>query len=353
MPGARNWVGLDIGLTETAVCVIDDAGCILTQQTVPTNAPAVMSVLSATRYESIALVGMEAGSFGISLARDLRELGIPVAIFETLQVSRFLALRGVKTDANDARGIAEIARVGRNTVSQVLLKSPETQLLRSQLILRTRLVRQRLGIQELVRSVIRLHGGALAKNRKAGAFPLAAKAEVLRLASETIIDLREEVLPLLEIEAAFKTQADRLTSKLTNIAREHPVCRRLMTVPGVGPICAVSFMTAVAEPHRFGTPTSIGSFFGLVPRLRESGTLSRSGSITKMGNTLTRSHLLTSATVLLRGCKQESSLRQWGLALSGRIGRGRAHVAVARKLAVVMLVLWRRGVDFEPFPKLA
>jgi transposase len=137
---------------------------------------------------------------------------------------------------------------------------------------------------------------------------------------------------------------------LLQTAKADPICERLMSIPGVGPICAISFFTAVEDPTRFKRSSDVAAYLGLTPVVRQSGDFARTGRISKMGNSLTRSHLVTAATSLLWTSKSESDLRNWGLELMKRVGSQRARVAVARKLAILMLVLWKSGERFIPRP---
>lgn len=122
-----------------------------------------------------------------------------------------------------------------------------------------------------------------------------------------------------------------------------------MEIPGVGPLCALSFYSAIEDPSRFSSAADVGAYLGLVPRRHQSGEASRSIGITKTGSKLTRQHLVTSALVMKR-CTSDCALRDWGVTLKARIGAGRAKVAVARKLAIVMLNIWKTGARFEPYP---
>jgi transposase len=136
--------------------------------------------------------------------------------------------------------------------------------------------------------------------------------------------------------------------KMRTMAASIPVCARFQTIPGVGTITALSFYSAVGDPYRFRSNRDVGPYLGLTPNLYQSGATARRGRISRYGNKLTRSHLITAATVLLRTIKTESSLRTWGLRLATKIGFLKARVAVARKLAVIMMAMWKTGASFDP-----
>ena len=135
---------------------------------------------------------------------------------------------------------------------------------------------------------------------------------------------------------------------MRDIASNNPTCRNFQTIPGVGAVIALSFYSAIGDPHRFERSRDVGAYLGLTPTLYQSGATSRRGRISRHGNKLTRMHLITAATVLLCRIEIESRLRTWGLELAQRVGFLKARVAVARKLAVIMLGMWKTGSPFRP-----
>ncbi len=162
------------------------------------------------------------------------------------------------------------------------------------------------------------------------------------------VELFDEIDPLLDLAMALRQHVKCSDAWLLKAAEAHPLCNRFLEIPGVGPICALSFYSAVEEPFRFGRSSDVAAYLGLTPRLHQSGKTRRSSGISKMGNTLTRTHLCQAANCLLQAQKQPTRLREWGLELAGRIGSGKARVAVARKLAVVMLTMWKNDTRFDP-----
>jgi transposase len=136
-----------------------------------------------------------------------------------------------------------------------------------------------------------------------------------------------------------------LDERLELTAKEQPICRRFMEIPGVGPICALSFYSAIEEPTRFGRNSDVGAYLGLVPKVRQSGQSTVRLRISKMGSSMTRGHLGTAALQHLRYAK--SDLQAWGESLAERIGKQRARTAVSRKLAVTMLAMWKSGEPYQ------
>jgi transposase len=144
-----------------------------------------------------------------------------------------------------------------------------------------------------------------------------------------------------------------LETVVLDAARGEETCRRLMTVPGVGPITALTFLVTIDDAARFGSSADVGAYLGLTPRRHQSGEVDRGGRISKCGDSTLRSLLFDAAHVLLTRVKRDSALRSWGLALARRIGAKKAKVAVARKLAVLLHAIWTDGTMFEATPNAA
>lgn len=341
------WVGLDVGVDTTACCVIDDDGGVKLEERLPTSAAALKGILKPIRRK-VSLIAIEAGSTSIHLARSLLRLGFSVSVFDTRQVSKYLKIRQNKTDRNDARGLAEIARTGRLVVSEVYVKDPEIQHLRSILVMRQSLLRMRIGAEGAIRSLIRLNGGRLKSANSAASLRRIVDGEVSRLRRSENVDLSQEIEPILKLSESLRLCLERSDRTLTATARQNSLCRQFMAIPGVGPICALSFYTAIGEPSRFRRNADVGAYLGMTPRVRQSGQTVARLRISKMGSRMTRTHLVTAAGIHLRWA--ESAMRDWGVALRKRAGAGCARVAVARKLAVTMLAIWKSGRPYEPYP---
>lgn len=345
MVRTKLWVGLDVGADEMAVCGTDNQGKILFEHLIPATAAALNARLKSMK-QRVELIGLESGSCAIVLTRSLRELGYPVAVFDARQASKFLAIRQNKTDRNDARGLADIARVGRASVSQVRVKSPECQRLRSMLVMRQKLVRLRTTTEGAMRSLFRLNGGKLRTCSSAAAMKRNAAAELQQLRKLQNIDLSEDIEPLLALSEAIRIYVEGLDRKLSRMAEAHPVCRRFLDISGVGTLCALTFYSVVEDPTRFKRNSDVGPYLGMVPLVRQSGQLSSKRRISKRGDSLTRSYLVNAALTHIRYGK--SSLSTWGERLIERTGPRQAHIAVARKLAVTMLAIWKSGEPFDP-----
>lgn len=342
------WAGVDLGQTKTHVCLVDDAGLTLREETCESTVAAISQALVTTDGRRAGLIAAEAGS-GTHIVRKLRDAGYPVSLFEARKASRFLSIRRNKTDEGDARGLADLARLGRHTVSQVHLKSLECQQLRGQLSMRHRLVKVRVIVDGAIRSRLALYGRRISRQTSADLMRSRVLAELASLKAEEGIDLSEDVKPLLAVAHSLRKYVTELDKRLEKKAKRHPVCKRLMEVTGVGPICALSFYSAIDDPHRFAPASGVAAYLGLAPRRYQSGDVSYTTGITKTGNSLTRSHLVTAAMVFAsRG--PDSELKKWAAALRERIGGPRSRIALARKLSIILLTMWKTGAKFEPYP---
>jgi transposase len=344
------WIGIDAGADDLSLCGTDDNGNVVFQHSCATKAAMVHNLLKRDKRR-IQLIAIESGSSGTTLTRSLRKLGYPVAVFEARQASKFLAIRRNKTDKNDARGLADLARLGRATVSEVRVKSLECERMRSTLMMRQKLVQLRVTMEGALRSLVRLNGGRLKSSSTLAAFQRNVEAEIARMRRVDQIDLRESTAPLVALSVATRGYVETLDKGLREEADDNSVCRRFMEIPGVGPLTALSLFSSIEDPHRFRRSADVGAFFGLVPTVRESGQLTTKRRISKAGDKLTRTLLTTAAQHHVQWAN--TAISAWAQGLSKRLGKRGVQVAVARKLAVTMVALWKADANYEPFPPVA
>jgi transposase len=338
------WVGVDVGANQSQVCVTDDHGELLGEAMLPTLASDLVRFVTGIVPDRSFLIGIESGTIAIPPARDLRKLGCEVKIFDAFQTSRFLGIRQQKTDRNDARGIAEVARLGR-AVSIVHLRAEETQTIRSQLVIRQNVVAQRLAMENVLRAVLRIHGGAPLPWWSASGIRRVVTSELARMCGLGVA-LDEEVVPLLDLCVASRKYVVAADRRLGKLAESIEVCRRWLDIPGVGPITALAFYSGIDDPMRFTDLASIGPYLGLAPRVRQTGNTIRIGRVTKRGDRLVRTQLVLAAGSAMR-VKTDTELKTWALKVKERRGYHRARTALARKLATVMLAMWKSGESFR------
>lgn len=344
----RFWVGLDVGESQTNICIIDEMNRAVLEQSIPSNLEAIEAAFDGRSTDQVADVVLETG-VDRRLARQLRERAFPVTVLNGVKTRQFLSIRQNKTDANDARGLAEIARAGHHAMTPVHLKSQEFQNLRAHLVMRNQLMEQKIDLQNAMRALL-FEQGVSRKLPHGRRFRKDFEQMLAPLPPDHANQVRDQILALLPVLETIRAYLVAANKRLQKWAEEDPVMSRFLRIPGVGVVCAVSFYTAIEDPWRFSRTSDVGAYFGIVPRVKQSGSILHKSRITRAGNRLTRSHLFMSANVLLNFGKCDSSLRDWGLALAARSGRAKAKVAVARKLAVVMLSMWKSGCDFNPYP---
>lgn len=347
MANMKLWAGLDVGVETTSVCIINASGEVLHECKCPTATKAVRQELTHFRRSRFASVILEAGS-GTHLARSLRSLGYPVELYETLKLSKFLRIRRNKTDAGDANGIAEAGRIGSPIVSRVYLKDLDSECLQSRLTIRRQLIRQRVATRNMIGRLVERFGGRLGRSNAKLQLRRNVQAEAKRLFRDEPRSLISELRYLVDQHERLEAHQTEIDRELAREASQNEVCRRFMEIPGVGPICALNFYAAVGDPHRFSRSSDIGSYFGLAPRLHQSGLSCRMGRISKMGNKSVRALLVRAAISFMCCSKSSSDLRRWALDIEGRRGKFRSRVALARKLAVIMIAIWKNGSLYDP-----
>lgn len=332
------YVGLDVSVKQTAVCIVDGDGGVVREAVLCTEPATLAAFLHGTglRFER---VGLEAGPLSSWLYAELEAAGLEVVCVEARHMQAALSAMHNKTDRNDARGIAQMMRTG--WYRKVHVKSRESQELRLLLVNRRTLVNKRRDIENAIRGTLKVFG---LKVGQVGRLRFEERVALLLAQHPT---LWEVVEPMLRVRSILMEQYHVLHRKLLAAVRKDAVCRRLMTVPGVGPVVAAVYRTGVDVPERFARSHSVGAHFGLTPRKYASGEVDRTGRISKCGDALVRTGLYEAANVLLTRVKGWCALKSWGLRLAKRAGMQKATVAVARKLAVILHRMWVNGSDFR------
>jgi transposase len=303
------------------------------------TSPTAIAQTLASRAPSLERAGLESGPLSPWLVHELRALGLPVVCLDARHAQAALSVQINKSDANDADGLAQIVRTGWYRAVEV--KSVDSHLVRATLGVRKQLVCMRTETINQIRGLMKIFGLLLPRGSGTR-----FEAQVrTRLAERA--ELRLVVEPLLAAWRALDDQVSALERQLVRHARRREVCHRLMTVPGVGPLTALAFVTTVDDPHRFRRSSSVGAYLGLTPRRFQSGERDLSGRISKCGDRLTRSYLFEAANVLLTRVERWSSLKAWAIRLSKRSGAKKAKVALARKLAALLHRLWQDGTTFR------
>jgi transposase len=331
-------VGLDVSLEMTSVCVLDEAGAIVWRGKVASTPEALAPVIRA-RAPQVARIGLETGPLCTRHWHALRALGLPVVCLDARHARAALSVQLNKTDANDACGLAQIVRTGWD--KGVAVKSLDSHRLRTLLSSRAQLVNMRRDLGTKIRGVLKTFGRVVGKVGGRG-----FGARVRELAAGEA-GLEEAVSALLAVRERLEQQIEALAARIPSCAKHSAPCRRRMTIPGVGALTAVSFVTAVDDPARFGRSSGVGAYFGLTPRRQQSGEVDRDGKASRCGDALTRTYLFEAAGTLLCRAAKWSALKAWGTRLARRVGSKKARVALARKLAVLMHRVWIDGTEFR------
>ena len=334
----EQYVGIDVSLEQSSVCVMDRTGQIVREAKVPSDPEALLLFL-ARLDGPVTLIGMEAGPLSQWLHAGLTTAGLDVVLMETRQVKAALSAIPIKTDRRDARGMAQLLRMG--WFRPVHCKSASAQEVRALLTTRKLLQSKMIEVELGLRGVLRGFGlriGRISKGRFAERVrELARGNPMLEQVTEAILRARD----------ALRTEMSALDKRARDLAREEATCRRLMTVPGVGALTALTFTSAVDDPSRFRSSKQVGAHFGLTPKKHQSGETDITGGITKAGDAMTRSMLYEAAQAMLTRTQSFSRLRAWGLRVAQRRGLNRAIVAVSRKLATVLHRMWVDGTPFH------
>lgn len=333
-----SYVGLDVSLADTSVCVLGGDGRVRFEGKVKTRPEALVGCLREHAGDA-ERIGMETGQTAGVLFRALKEAELPILCLETRHAHKALSARANKTDRNDARGLAELMRVG--WYREAWVRGASAHAIRSLLLGRQLLLRTKRTLENTLRGAVKRFGLILAKTT-GRTFTHRAAAVVDRDPAFAAF-----ASPILSVLRSVLDQIRAYDRQLRAVARGDETVSRLMTVPGVGHLTALAFYSTVEDPSRFKRSGDIGAYFGLTPRVHQSGEVDRTGRITKTGDGLTRGYLFEAATVLLTRIERPTPLRLWGLRLKERAGLKKAQVAVARKLAVMMHAIWTDGTAFE------
>jgi len=330
------YAGLDVSLAATNVCVVDGDGKIVREVKLDTD-PDAIELFLAEWGSHLKRVGLEALSYSAWLYTALAKKGLPVICIETRHAKAALNAMLNKTDRNDAKGVAQMMRTG--WFGAVHVKSERAQTLRALLVGRKALLGKVLDMENMIRGLLRPFGLKLGEI-SVGRFD--ARVREIMAGKR---DLEAIVAPLLDARAAMRLQLAKLHRLALVAARSDNSVRRMMTVPGVGALVALTFRATVDDPARFKKSTNVGAHFGLTPRRYESGQTDRIGSISKCGDELTRAMLYEAAIAILT--RINFKLRLWGLRLARKKGLKRAATAVARALAVLLHKIWSSGTTFR------
>jgi transposase len=334
----KYFAGLDVSMEQTSVCIVDQDGAVVREGRAATDPASIEKYLKATGL-AFERVGFESGPCSAWLYKGLIAAGLAAICMDARHTHAALKAQNVKTDRNDARGLAQIVRTGWYKPAHV--KSGERQKRRMLLNTRKTLLEQRIELENQIRGSLKVFGLKVGQ-----VTPVRYEARVRELIKGDE-ELSACVEPLLKVRACVMAECRDADRKLRAFAAGDAVCRRFMSIPGVGPLTALAYKTSIDDPQRFAKSANVGVHLGLTPRKYASGEIDYNGRITKCGDPLTRNHLYEAAAVLMRRSMKTSALKRWGTRIAKRGSMKKAYVAVARKLAVIMHRMWVDGTEFD------
>jgi transposase len=333
-----HYAAIDVSLELSSVCIVDAAGKVVKESKVETHPEALVKFFKDFGL-SLTRIGLEAGPLSQWLYAGLTEAGFETVLMETRHVKKALSASTVKTDRRDARGMAQLLRMG--WFRPVHAKSVGSQEVRALLVARKQLQQKLSDIALSLRGILRGFGlkvgDVTQKAFEARIRELVTGHAMLEQIAEAMLSARTILL----------TEFNKLHKSALDIVRHDEVCRRFMTTPSVGAIVAITYKSALDDPSRIKKSKNAGPLFGLTPKRYQSGETDITGGITRAGDAMVRAVLYEAANVLLSRVTRFSALKRWGLEVAKRRGLKRAKVAVARKLAVILHRMWIDGTTFR------
>ncbi len=331
------FIGLDVSLASTAICAVNEKGKFV-EATSAASEPEVLAGFLRTLPHEIIGIGLEAGPLSQWLHKGLSDAGFEPVLMETRHVKAALKASPIKTDRCDAEGIAQLLRMG--WFRPVHCKSVSAQETRAVLTARKAVKNALTNLELSLRGILRNFGlkmGVISKGRyEARARELAAGNPMLEAAVE----------PVLRARAEIRRELAGLQRLVNNLAKQEPICRLMMTMPGVGAVVSLTVMAAIDDPGRFAHSKEVGPWAGLTPSRYQSGEKDVVGQITKAGDVGLRAALYQAATVMFY-CGKPNWLKTWALQVAKRRGEKRAKVALARRIGVVLHRMWEDQTDFR------
>jgi transposase len=331
------YAGIDVSLEASSVCVVDGAGKMVREAKVASEPEALILFFQSLRLP-LARTGLEAGPLSQWLYAGMKAAGLSVELLETRHVRDAFKAMPVKTDRKDARGIAQLMRLG--WFRPVHCKSVPAQEVRALLTARKLVQGKLYDVEMSLRGILRGFGLKVGQTT-----PRRFAARIAGL-TEHHPALSAIARALLAVHEALLRELNGFEKQVRSLARSDGRVRLLMTAPGVGAIVALTYVSAIDDPARFSSSKRVGAHFGLTPKKYQSGETDVTGRISKTGDAGVRCMLYEAANVILTKPVRGGSLKSWAARLAKRAGMKKAKVALARKLAVILHRMWADGTAF-------
>jgi transposase len=337
------YAGIDVSLEYSTVCVVDGSGQIVREDKIASEPEVLIAWFNSLGYR-LTRIGLEAGPLSQWLYAAMKQAGLAVELLETRHVRDAFKAMPVKSDRNDARGIAQLMRLG--WFRPVHCKSIGAQEVRAELTARKLIESKLQDVENSLRGILRGFGLKVGKATSRG---FAARVRELVKGHPTLETIAEA---LLCVHETLRREFIGFEKRVRSGARTHEGAKLLMSAPGVGAIVSLTYAAAIDDPARFKSSKKAGSHFGLTPKKYQSGETDRTGRISKIGDASVRAALYQAAHVILtRPVKGCAELKGWAMRIANRAGHQKAKVALARKLAVIMHRMLADGKPFNPNAK--
>jgi len=315
----ESYVGLDVSLKRTSICVVDRTGKVLCEGTVNSTPEAIVEFVKSKAAGAVR-IGLETGPTSTWLWTEIKALGLPVICIDARHAKAVLKMQINKSDRNDAFGIARIMQCG--WYKEVRVKGLDSHAIKAVLVSRALLVKIKRDLENQIRGLLKNLGLVIGQ----------AKMNVFVVRAMELIEDRPELVaavePLLKVREGVEKQITDLDRKVMRLARNDVQVRRFVTAPGIGPITALCYLATIDDPTRFKRSRSVGAYVGLTSRRYASGEVDWTGRISKCGDPMLRSYLYEAAGVLLTRVAKWSVLKAWGMRIAKRSGLRKAKVAV-------------------------
>lgn len=333
-------IGIDLGDRKSHACVLDDAGQVVSREVITTTKEGFTTFV---RQFPGAQVVIEVSTHSRWVSALLQELGHHVLVANPAHV-RLIYASTTKSDRFDAQALAKLARFDPSLLHPVRHRSKEAQDALAVVKSRDVLLRSRTALINHMRGVVKASGDRLPKC-DADQFAKNIRACIPGT-------LADALSPILDVIERLTTEIRKFESWITRASKEKfPETERLLQVRGVGPVTALAFVLSIEDEKRFSTARDIGPYLGLVPKRRQSGNINPNLGISKTGDGYLRRLLVNCAHYISGPLGTDCDLRRFGHRLAppgAKTRKKRAIVAVARKLAVLLMHLWKSGEQYEP-----
>jgi transposase len=333
------YAGIDVSLECSSVCAVDATGKVIREGRCASEPEALIAWFRSLGF-AVERIGLEAGPLSQWLYAAMKQAGLAVELLETRHVRDAFKAMPVKSDRNDARGIAQLMRLG--WFRPVHCKSIGAQETRAVLTAR-KLVQSKLrDVENSLRGILRGFGLKVGKTTERS---FAGRIRELVTNHPSLASIAEA---LLSVHAVLLREFKAFEKQVRSLARSDAKARLLMSTPAVGPIVSLTYASAIDDPGRFKSSKRAGSHFGLTPKKYQSGETDYTGRISKIGDASVRTALYEAAhNMLTKPVKGCSALKSWAMRIARRAGMQKAKVALARKLAVIMHRMLANGTSFS------